>query len=471
MECLSSRAQRKFAFYPAIISENCILSYTHLNALVTATVEKLKAFHITPRTHVAIYSPNTVEYIILLLALWRQRAITCLLNIYLPPRSIQRQMQSVRCPIVFCNLENKQKIARKGFKILVIEDFIPFVVGKTIKSTTAFSVSLNQTITIMFTSGSSGEPKAAVHTLANHYYSALGSNQNIPIKTLDRWLLSLPLYHVSGLSILFRCILGGGAVVIPKVKAKIDTMIESFRVTHTSLIAIQLQRLLKTKNVKKSLKSLKAILLGGGPIPRPLITECLKKYLPLYTTYGLTEMSSQVATSQKLKTNDQRPKAKILRYRKLKISKAGEVLVKGQTLFKGYLKGKRIIRPSDNDGWFHTGDLGKLERGKYLTVFGRKDNLFISGGENIQPEEIERYLLAIKGIEKAVVVPCKDEKFDWRPVAFIKRRYKQTPHSKKIINLLEKHLPRFKIPIKFYRWPSHIQSKHKINRKLFEKLL
>ena len=89
-------------------------------------------------------------------------------------------------------------------------------------------------------------------------------------------------------------------------------------------------------------------------------------------------------------------------------AKNQEILVKGKTLFNGYVT-KRLITPFDKKGWFHTGDLGILTKGKYLRVIGRKDNMFISGGENIQPEEIEKHILKLKGIADAIVVPKKDK--------------------------------------------------------------
>lgn len=170
-------------------------------------------------------------------------------------------------------------------------------------------------------------------------------------------------------------------------------------------------------------------------------------------TYGLTEMGSQVATTQKNQT-----KPRVLKYRSLKISNDGEILVRGQTLFKGYFIKAKIVRALDKNGWFHTGDLGSYSKKEGLKVLGRKDNMFISGGENIYPEEIERALLNTGLVKQAVVIPVKDAEFGFRPVAFISYRHceegvKRLTRQSQLQKALANVLPSFKIPDKFYKLP------------------
>ena len=106
----------------------------------------------------------------------------------------------------------------------------------------------------------------------------------------------------------------------------------------------------------------------------------------------------------------------------------------------------------DGDGWFHTGDLGSIDIDGCLTVTGRKDNMFVSGGENIYPEEIEGVILELRGIEEAVVVPVGHTKWGQRPVVFI-RYVEEKPTETELKSLLERRLPTFKIPDRFFDWP------------------
>jgi O-succinylbenzoic acid--CoA ligase len=145
----------------------------------------------------------------------------------------------------------------------------------------------------------------------------------------------------------------------------------------------------------------------------------------------------------------------VLPYREVSVSREGEILVRGETLFAGYVEGERIDRPVDAASWFHTGDLGKLDEDGYLWVKGRQDNMFVSGGENMQPEEVEEALCCLEGVEEAVVVPVPDEWFGARPVAFV-RVAGGAPEPQALSRALELSLPRFKIPVTFYAWPDAV---------------
>ncbi len=147
--------------------------------------------------------------------------------------------------------------------------------------------------------------------------------------------------------------------------------------------------------------------------------------------------------------------------REVSISEEGEILVRGETLFAGYVEGEKIDRSLDIDGWFHTRDLGELDENGYLRVRGRMDNLFISGGENVQPEEIEEALCRLEGIDEAVVVPVPDEEFGARPVAFVRTEGGVRDLSRE----LEPILPRFKIPISFHPWPEEARRGMKVDRR------
>jgi O-succinylbenzoic acid--CoA ligase len=309
---------------------------------------------------------------------------------------------------------------------------------------------LDRPSTIIFTSGSTGVPKAALHTFGNHYYSALGTNTNSALAQGDRWLHSLPLYHVGGLSILFRCLLARAAVALPDPVQPLGEAIADLGATHVSLVPTQLLRLLRGG---AALDGVEAVLLGGGPIPAFLVDEALARGLPIHTSYGLTEMASQVTTTPPGASSEELYTAgRVLPHREVSVSGKGEILVRGDTLFAGYVDGERVDRPLDTDGWFHTGDLGGLDEDGYLRVRGRVDNMFVSGGENVQPEEIEEALCRLEDVEEVVVVPVEDEEFGARPVAFVSMPGGE-PDPVALSRALGASLARFKIPVSFHAWP------------------
>jgi O-succinylbenzoic acid--CoA ligase len=163
-------------------------------------------------------------------------------------------------------------------------------------------------------------------------------------------------------------------------------------------------------------------------------------------------MTSQVtATPPGASREELHTSGRPLPHREISISDDGEILVRGETLFAGYVEGEVVDRPLDADGWFRTGDLGELDVSGNLRVRGRKDNLFTSGGENVQPEEIEEALCRLEGVEDAVVVPVPDAEFGFRPVAFV--RTAGGVVEPELLSLeLERTLPRFKIPVAFHGW-------------------
>ncbi|MBC8375616.1 MAG: o-succinylbenzoate--CoA ligase [FCB group bacterium] len=319
--------------------------------------------------------------------------------------------------------------------------------------------------TLLMTSGSSGDVKFVQHSHHNHIESARGSNRNIELNSSDSWLLSLPLYHVGGLSILFRAGLSGAVVIIPEEKDSLLEEIDEYGVTHISLVATQLQRLLKDEAGPRILKGMKAILLGGSAIPPTLIQQALNHDLPIHVSYGSTEMASQITTTfGSNRESALQNSGKVLPGRDLIISHEGEILTKGETLAQGYLLNSSLIDLRDEAGWFHTGDVGYTNVQGELTVTGRMDNQFISGGENVQPEHIERVLCKIPGIHNAIVIPQPDEEFGARPVAFLEIE-DDAPNGEEISQQLRGHLPGYMLPVAYYEFPvMQIDNSFKISR-------
>jgi O-succinylbenzoic acid--CoA ligase len=261
---------------------------------------------------------------------------------------------------------------------------------------------------------------------------------------------------------LFRCLLAGATVALPNPNATVGRATSESGATRASLVAAQLRRLLDDGDA--DLSGVKTILLGGSAMPESLVAEAYRRGLPVHTSYGLTEMSSQATTTRPgASLEELRTSGGPLPYREVSVDDDGEVLVRGETLFAGYVEGDILSRPFDEDGWFHTKDLGKIDGEGRLTVIGRKDNLFISGGENIQPEAVEEKLRRVPLVEDAVVVPIPDDEFGFRPVAFVKGDVS----PEKLRASLEAALPRFAVPVAFHTWPDHAPAGMKVDRGFF----
>ena len=437
----------------ALIGARGVTSYEELDRLVSAAAVRLGELEAGSR--VALYLQRDERYVALLLALIRAGHVACPLSDRVPSRGVAPLLERAACSALISDDEELLRTAGANLLRPKPEDLL----REGQQFAEPADIPLGRPATIIFTSGSTGVPKAALHTFGNHYHSALGSNANIALMPGDRWLHSLPLYHVGGLSILFRCLLAGATVALPQQGTPPGEAIAGFGATHVSLVSTQLLRLLREDANRGGLE---AVLMGGGPIPASLVDEAVARGLPVHTSYGLTEMASQVTTTPPgASLEELRTAGRVLPHREVAISGSGEILVRGQTLFAGYVEGERLNRPLDAEGWFHTGDLGELDDNSYLRVRGRMDNLFVSGGENVQPEEIEEALYRVEGIEEAVVVPVPDEEFGARPVAFI-RTDDLEPGD--LAHELEPVLPRFKIPISFHPWPEEAPRGMKVDR-------
>lgn len=312
---------------------------------------------------------------------------------------------------------------------------------------------------VILTSGSSGFPKAAVHCLANHIANAQGSGSLIDLSHHDAWLLSLPLFHIGGLAILNRCALVGACVVMPDESLPLSQQIDRDRLSHISLVPAQVSALLDNHN--HDISSIKALLLGGGAIPSHLLATLAECGIATYTSYGMTEMGSQITTGPALSDGSS---GKLLPNRELKIVD-DHIWVRGACLFLGYLTQEGLHAAIDDEGWFYTKDRGKWDAQGNLRILGRADNMFICGGENIQPEEIEAALKQHPQIDDAIVFSQADDKFGHLPAAIIRGSIDLTD-SEAITQFLSTRIARFKRPRYFYPWPDDVKhSGLKINRK------
>ncbi|RLF02122.1 MAG: o-succinylbenzoate--CoA ligase [Thermoprotei archaeon] len=467
ISCPLAQAAIDYGDQIALVSDKDTINYRRYNQLVASTAVTLRQKGVQPHSRVAIIADNCIEYPILLMALIRLGAVACPVSTRWPTEMILSYMTRIGCSHLIAEewpipaalrLRSGRLPARKPLNVQTLE----VVVRLNVESDAASSnvtLNTNQDATIIATSGTTKSPKGVLHTFGNHYSSALGSNKNIALGPGDRWLVSLPLYHVGGLAILFRTILAGAAVVIPAKSDNIASIIKRDDASHLSLVPTQLHRLMRDRAGLEDARRVKAILVGGGYTPEILLSEAVDNGLPVHTTYGLTEMASQVTTSKpEASPAELRTSGKLLPYRELRISENGEILVRGDTLFRGYVESDRLRLTIDDKGWFHTGDMGALDDEGCLTVHGRQDNMFISGGENIYPEPIEAALLSIEGVEESVVVGVSDAEFGYRPVAFVRMSFGVDMDTEKLRLRLRLHLPGHMLPVAVYPWPEETNS-------------
>ncbi|HHF3174207.1 TPA: o-succinylbenzoate--CoA ligase [Vibrio alginolyticus] len=333
----------------------------------------------------------------------------------------------------------------------------PVVSQQESDSLTEDSYHHDRLASVVFTSGSTGEPKAVVHTHRQHLASAEGLLQEFIFTQQHAWLLSLPLYHVSGLAIVYRWLYVGATLKVGSGKLVDDVQ----GVSHASLVATQLKRLLDDD----AHLSLTHVLLGGSHVDHELALRATRQGIETWLGYGMTEAASTVTAKRIDSTSNA---GHVLKHRKIKLVDQ-RIFIGGKTLAAGYFHQGHVTPFLDEKGWFDSKDLGEWQ-GDELKIIGRADNQFISGGENIHCEEIEAALNQIDGVVQSIVVPVEDAEFGHRPVAVIqtnglrsKSEYDQHLQSK---------LEKFKWPVEYHVMPlTLLEGGIKISRKAVKEWL
>lgn len=285
---------------------------------------------------------------------------------------------------------------------------------------------------IIYTSGTTGRPKGAMLTYGNFWWSAVGSALNLGSQPDDRWLACLPLFHVGGLSILLRGVISGIPAVIHETFEAdvVNRDIDAERITMISVVSTMLRRMLAARGGRPYPAWLRCVLLGGGPAPRPLLETCAARGLPVVQTYGLTETASQVATLapedalRKLGSAGKPLYPNLIRIERAgapaKPGEMGEILVRGPIVTAGYADRPEETARALAGGWLRTGDAGFLDADGYLYVLDRRDDLIVSGGENVYPAEVEAVLLGHPAVEEAGVVGIPDAEWGQLVVATVR---------------------------------------------------
>ncbi|BBZ14093.1 long-chain-fatty-acid--CoA ligase [Mycobacterium branderi] len=286
---------------------------------------------------------------------------------------------------------------------------------------------------IMYTSGTTGLPKGAVHTHDSVEWSVLTVLASVDIRFRDRYLISLPLFHVGALNPMVSCIYRGATIVMLRHfdAQRIWDVFRDEKVTITLAVPAMLNFMLPTyrPGLRESL-TLRWIMSGASPVPVSLIESYANLGYEVHQVYGLTEtcgpacvispddaMSHIGSTGKAFFHTDVRvvddqgadvgPEA------------SGEVLVRGRHIMAGYWNRPDATSETITDGWLHTGDVAVRDADGFIYIQDRLKDMIISGGENVYPAEIEDVLLSHPGIADAAVIGMPSAKWGESPLAVV----------------------------------------------------
>ncbi|KGR87745.1 o-succinylbenzoate--CoA ligase [Lysinibacillus odysseyi] len=413
---------------------------------------KLASFHLDRGDRIALLAPSRPELISMIYGCMERGVEIVFLNGRLSSYELHYQIQDAQVKAVIVHEEEQHKLPEDTDSILFTEVFC----AEEIKIEAVEEWSDDATISIMYTSGTTGFPKGVRQTVQNHSASAISSVLNLGLRDSDVWLCTMPIFHISGFSILMRSLLYGMHVRLYEKfdAASCATEIAEGSVTRMSAVAVTLERILSYMEERgmKAHPNFQSILAGGGPVPVDYLRRADKLHLQVVQTYGMTETSSQTAT---LSSEDAMEKAgsagKPLFFNQIRIEGAakpgdeGEICIRGPHVTPGYI-GRFANRPAMENGWLKTGDIGYLDEEGYLYVIDRRADLIISGGENIYPAEIENVLLAHPAVKEAGVSGIDDPVWGKVPAAFIVLKNEATVEE--LLTFCKGRLASYKMPKK-----------------------
>ncbi|MBM3274306.1 MAG: acyl--CoA ligase [Candidatus Sericytochromatia bacterium] len=391
VEAPTARAARLFPDATALVTPLGLTSYGELERDVVYMATVLRANGVRPGDRIALAGENTRGWVAAAYAIPRTGAVLVPLNDRLAAPERDRILTA-------CGARPFESVARGP--AAVAPDCRPAISGR---------LAVRRVHTLLFTSGSCGDPKGVMLTWGNHLASAVASRAALALTHDDVWLCAMPLFHAGGLAILYRQALVGGAVaLLPRFddRAVAATLAQGC-VTLASFTATMFRRL--RRRLPAPPPALRAVLVGGEAVPEDL----RKGPWPVRATYGLTEAASHVTIAD---CEDVSGYGRPVAGMEIAI-RDGRIAIRGAAVMRGYF-GRS---PGLDGNWFDTGDPGEIDDSGHLRVPGRRADLIVSGGENISPAEVEAALAEHPGVVESAVVPIPDAEWGQAGLAYVVR--------------------------------------------------
>jgi fatty-acyl-CoA synthase len=458
---LSDLIDRNAAFTPAKTAlrfAGADISYAAFSQRIAAAAAALHAHGISDGDRVAILATNHPDYLVLLYACARLGAILVPLNWRLATAELDFILADAGAKLLIASSEFIQPFrARPSLKTLALEEG-----WITTGNTHDPAANLTSPLLLVYTSGTTGRPKGAVLAQQALLTNGIMSQHCHAMTSNDHVLNVLPFFHVGGLNIQTTPALHAGATVTIHPRFDIAAMLTSFaedRPTLLLTVPSVLQAMLAHPAWPTTdISSLRAITTGSTIVPPALIEAVAARGVPVLQVYGATETgptSIYTRLGGDLSRAGSTGLAGLLCEARI-INEAGEnvpdgtqgeVVIRGTNILTEYWRNPEATKASFTpDGWFRTGDMGTRDPDGYFTIHDRIKNMFVSGGENVYPAEIERVLLDHPAVADCAVIGIADPKWQEVPKAFIIRRPGQTCTEDDLRTHVRAQLARFKVP-------------------------
>ncbi|MGL5405392.1 MAG: o-succinylbenzoate--CoA ligase [Propionibacteriaceae bacterium] len=391
----------------------------------------LASYGIPANYRIGFLASNSVEHYFWLFACQQLGLQMVLLNPRLAANELQRQVDDSGLKLLLCDDKTLPLATALSAKSITFGELSQVSASGDLPIVENWS--FDEVTTILYTSGTTGEAKGVMQTFGNHWWSAMASVLNLGLDPAqDSWICAVPLFHISGFSIMMRGIIYGIPIHLMERfdAADLNDLLLSGRASTVSVVTKMLSDILDdlaSRQIKNYPDTVRCFLIGGGFLDDVTLARANAAAIPSVFSFGMTETASQCVASSYSTPESKAGSAGLpLFTTQLRIDsgvpagQVGELQLRTPTLAVGYLNQQDRYNASfTDDGWFHTGDMGYLDDDGYLWVVSRLSDMIISGGENIFPAEIENVLLTHSAVQQAAVVGREDSRWGQVPVAFV----------------------------------------------------
>ncbi|MCP5062210.1 MAG: acyl--CoA ligase [Ignavibacteriae bacterium] len=430
------------------------LTYSQLLTYSISAAFKFKSIGVDNGNHVSIVSNNSIEFVITVNALWLLGAIPIPLNLKLKPDEIENLIFHSRSKVLL-NINNVVDTTQFQFENIYIITFDDFATSHLDYLDEKFNP--KNVALMMYSSGSTGNPKCVQLTFNNLFESVKSLQSLVSQDKDDVWLATLPFYHIGGFSILMRSLLSGQTVVFPKSTSGKD-LVKSFteyKPTYFSIVPTMLKKILEEKT--NPWKGLKNIFIGGGSLNTEDVVKAINLGFPLVGVYGSTETASMVtAVTEKNIFEKIGCAGKPLTGNTIEIidekgfllppMEIGEIVISSNCIAKSYFNYSDDNGSKLSNQKFYSNDLGCLDEEGNLFLKGRKDDMIVSGGENIFLNEIENHVKSLEEVSDCTSVKISDEKWGESYILIVELKEKSHKVEEITRTQLEKNIASFKKP-------------------------
>lgn len=449
---------------------NRTLTYAELNRVANFLAAKfIHELGIQPKDRIVVIAENSIEHIVLFSVCQKIGTILVPLNYRLAQRELDYQIQNSDPSIIIIEEKFEEKIKglesiKKVKKIISLKELSRIIEEeKSFEHKVSVKVYLNEDdpIFILYTSGTTGLPKGALYTHRMLVWNSFNTSMRLDLTSEDLSVSCTPMFHTGGWNVIPTPFLHRGAYVCLMKKFDPDIilqLLEKEKATMFMAVPTMLSMMAQSQYFEKTnLSSVKFFIIGGEPMPLPLIELWHRKGVPIRQGYGLTEVGPSVTSLHQddaVRKMGSIGKINFYIYHRVvdengndvKQGEVGELILKGPSVTIGYWRDEEATKESIKNGWFYTGDLVKEDEEGFLYIVDRKKNMFISGGENVYPAEIEKFLYTHPSVKEISVIGVPDEKWGEVGKAFIVVKEGKKLSAKEILEYCEGNLAKYKIP-------------------------